>query len=315
MNKSKGHHPMAVVTRKTGLTADVIRAWERRHGAVEPLRTPGNHRLYSDSDIDRLRLIRRALECGWQISQVARLTNAEIRALFDDARPAIAVRPTHRDRDVAVERRIERCIDLVAALDSEGLKRQLEEASVELARFDLMDRLLVPLIRRIGDACSEGWLRTAHEHVATAVLRGFLETLRPAYPPSAHAPCLLVTTPAAQHHELGALLVAATGRIEGWHTVYAGPNLPAEEIAAAAQQRGARAVALSIGIDDNDAGLDEELEKLGRLLDPSMTLIAGGRGADTCASTLDAAGAERPRDLVGLRILLSRLRGPGGFDA
>src|SRR5512142_1872247 len=78
-------HPMAVVARRTGRSPDVIRAWERRHRAVEPARTQGNQRLYSDRDVERLMVIRQALEAGWQIGHVASLRDEKIRALLGNA--------------------------------------------------------------------------------------------------------------------------------------------------------------------------------------------------------------------------------------
>ena len=89
MLKGPVENPMAVVTRRTGLRADVIRAWERRHRAVQPRSSSGNRRLYTDDDIRRLGLIRRTVEAGWQIGQVAHLTNADLRENLS----AIRLRP------------------------------------------------------------------------------------------------------------------------------------------------------------------------------------------------------------------------------
>ena len=66
-------HPIQVVARRTGLSADVIRVWERRYGVVTPQRQPGGRRVYSDSDIQRLTLLQRATGAGRRISEVAPL--------------------------------------------------------------------------------------------------------------------------------------------------------------------------------------------------------------------------------------------------
>jgi DNA-binding transcriptional MerR regulator len=77
---------MGVVTRRTGLRVDVIPAWERRREAVQPRRGSGNRRLYTDDDIRRLGLIRRTVEAGRQIGQVARLSNADLREYLSASR-------------------------------------------------------------------------------------------------------------------------------------------------------------------------------------------------------------------------------------
>src|SRR6202035_4511197 len=81
-----GRHPIGVVAERTGLTPDVLRVWERRYRAVEPTRTEGGQRLYSDADIERLRLMYLATGAGRGISQVARLDTEELtRLVREDA--------------------------------------------------------------------------------------------------------------------------------------------------------------------------------------------------------------------------------------
>jgi methanogenic corrinoid protein MtbC1 len=195
-------------------------------------------------------------------------------------------------------------MDDTSRLDGAQLQAHLEEAAVELGRIDLLDGVVSPLVRQVGDGCATGALRIAHEHLASAVVGRFLESLQGAYRPAESAPGLLVATPPFQHHEIGALLVAATARIEGWRTTYLGPNLPAEEIAAAARLRQSRAVALSIVLPGDDGALATELRRLGRLLQGKADLIVGGAAAKRYQPVLDEIGARRLDDLAALRSYL-----------
>src|SRR5512141_1849871 len=77
-------HPIAVVAERTGLSQDVLRVWERRYDAVQPVRSPGGQRHYSDADIERLSLLRAATGAGRSIGQVARLPTEAIAALVAD---------------------------------------------------------------------------------------------------------------------------------------------------------------------------------------------------------------------------------------
>ena len=314
-------HPIGVVSRRTGLKQDLIRAWERRYGAVEPARSESRRRFYSDADVERLLLLRKAVDAGRNISQVAPLPNHELEALIaDDAAaavraPAAPYRPTptawgdgRQAPDDLAGSILERCLSAVHRLDSRDLEVQLERASVALARIQLVERVLVPLMHRIGDLWQEGALRPVHEHVASAVVRSFVGAMGSAYRGNPGAPRLIATTPARQHHELGALIVSACAAAEGWDVTYLGSDLPAEEIAAAALQKSARAVALSITYPPDDPLLATELEKLGRLLPASVRLVVGGRSAGAYGEVLDAAGACRIDELPALRDELARLR-------
>ena len=71
-------YPLRAVIRRTGLTADVIRAWERRYGAVSPSRSEGGQRLYSEHDVIRLSLLRKATAEGHSIGEIARLDDASL---------------------------------------------------------------------------------------------------------------------------------------------------------------------------------------------------------------------------------------------
>jgi DNA-binding transcriptional MerR regulator/methylmalonyl-CoA mutase cobalamin-binding subunit len=300
---------MAVVTRRTGLRADVIRAWERRHRAVQPRRTAGNRRLYTDDDIRRLSLIRTAVESGWQIGQVAHLSDAEIESMIGDLTPPVAASPAPTTvESERIEYHLQHCLALVRELEGEKLGWQLDAASVELSRVDLIDRLIVPMMKRIGQECSSGTLRTANEHLASAVLRSFLDTMRGAYPATDRDPGIVVTTPGFQHHEIAAMLVAATARSEGWRTTYLGPNLPAEEIAAAVRQRKADMLALSVTFPSDDPVLRDEFRRLGRLLDNNVKLLVGGRSAHGYDDVLNEIDAVRLNDLAELRAYLKAIR-------
>src|SRR3954468_352843 len=81
-------HPIQVVTRRTGVSADVLRVWEKRYAVVTPVRSASGRRLYSDADIERLRLMVQATRTGRTIGQVAALPSAALVELRDDEVPA-----------------------------------------------------------------------------------------------------------------------------------------------------------------------------------------------------------------------------------
>jgi methylmalonyl-CoA mutase cobalamin-binding subunit len=154
----------------------------------------------------------------------------------------------------------------------------------------------------------EGLITSAHEHFATARLRGYLAQSPAIFAPSGREPVLIVATPPAQLHEIGALLVSATAANLGWRVIYLGASLPAAEIAGAAAQHQARAVALSLVFPDDDPSLEPELIRLRELLPTHTTVIAGGRATAAYASVLERIGAVQITDLNTFATLLDQLR-------
>lgn len=73
------HYRISVVSNLTGLPANTIRTWERRYGVVEPRRSEGGTRLYSEEDIARLQLIRALCQCDENIGAIASLNTDQLR--------------------------------------------------------------------------------------------------------------------------------------------------------------------------------------------------------------------------------------------
>lgn len=307
------YHPMRVVTRRTGLSADLLRAWERRYDVVAPARSESGRRLYSDADIERLRLLYRATLAGRSIGQVADLPTAALAALV--RRDASADAEAGRGGPARVGGAPPAATDFlddafraVARLDATALDAVLRRAVIALPVAALLDTVVVPLLERVGTGWREGTLRPVHEHLAGAVLRRVLERIvESASSPFATAN-LVVATPTGQVHEFGALLVAAAATAEGWRVTYLGPDLPAEDIAEAAIRTRARGVALSLVYPTGDPAVGEEMRRLRHALPKEVTVLVGGAAAPSYAASLEEIRAVPLDSLAGLRTALATLR-------
>ena len=302
-------HPIKVAVRRTGLSAHVIRVWEKRYGAVVPSRTETNRRLYSDEDIARLQCLQQAVQAGQSIGRIARLPMDELLKLAEsEAETGLPSRGRTDGEGEADGEFLEASLAAVQGLDAASLQEQLDRASVALSQRALLEEVVRPLMERIGRMWQEGALRVASEHMATAVVRSFVGNMRP-FQANGAAPRAVATTPAGQKHELGAMLASLVAASEGWNATFLGPDLPAEEIAGAAAGTGARAVLLSIVYPGDDPRLGGELVRLRGLLGGEVALLAGGRAAPQYAPFLERAGAVPLATLDDLRDSLRLLRG------
>jgi len=290
-------HPIGVVTGRTGLSPELLRAWERRYGAVVPGRSPKGRRLYSDLDIERLRLLRRLVDAGRRISDVARLSIVDLRGLesedlesrLSQAKTAEVVGATRGTAEVTSL--IARAMEAVENLDRHALDKVLGEASLSLSRSQLRSDLLVSTLRMIGERWHAGTLRVGHEHMASEVIHAFLFSLHQRRPLAENAPRMIVATPSGSHHELGALLAASIASDEGWDVSYLGAGMPPEEIGAAAKQRGAAAVALSAIFAPESAYLERDLRWLRDMLGEGVALFLGGAEFGKARRVIDEIGA------------------------
>jgi MerR family transcriptional regulator, light-induced transcriptional regulator len=307
-------HPIRIVTRRTGLSADLIRVWEKRYGAVTPVRTPTARRLYSDDDVERLRLLAQATLTGRTIGQVATLSTDALATMVRDASgPRVRERAEWSAEvaplsPVSADDHLRACLDAVERFDGVDLDVLLRRATVALSAEAFLDAIAVSLAARVAERVRGGTLSASHRHLTLAVLRRVLDHVTSVATSPHASPGLVVTTPSGQPQELGALVAAAAAAAEGWRVVYLGPGLPAEDIAAAAAQTRARAVALSLGEAPGDRVIPRELRRLRAALPPGVAILVEGAATDVNHAVLGEIGASVLPDLRALRARLGVLQ-------
>ena len=287
-------YPIKVVSKMTGLTVHAIRMWEKRYKLVEPSRTPSNRRLYSDQDIQRLRLLKQATALGYGISQVAGLDNTELEKLVSVLQPTL--QGNQPDLPLpAIEADLHACfqesLKAIQSLNAVQLENILLDAAVSFSQPVILENLILPLIQNVGVSWQNGVLRIYHEHLATTVIRKFLldQLSATRIPPS--APGMIVTTPAGQTHELGALIAALIAATQGWNVTYLGANLPVEDIAAAIKEKNAQSLLLSLVYPLKDPKLEKELSRLRQLIGKEISIIVGGRAVNSYLPVLQSINA------------------------
>jgi MerR family transcriptional regulator, light-induced transcriptional regulator len=282
---ASGRHPIQVAVGRTGLDADRIRQWERRYGAVAPERSEGGHRLYSDADIERLRLLHRVVSAGRRIGDVATLPDQALYELAqEDAAQTLGGR-TAIEPAAESDEFVQACMERIRQWDGPGLESILRRAMSTLGvpRFI---QAVQPVLARIGHDWQEGSIRPTHEHMASAVFRRILlDAVANAGGP-VREPTIVVATPQGAVHDLGALMTAALASAEGWSVVFLGADLPASDLAKAAVASGARALAVSVTHPPGDARIAEELRTVLEETPAQVALIIGGRSVDSYADSL-----------------------------
>ncbi len=305
---------ISTVSKRSGVKSDLVRAWERRYQAVKPTRTEGGHRVYTDLDIARLKLLNQATNSGHSISQIAQLSLGDLKNLLNKESDSIAQVigqsvPLHGSRLHIAEDYIQKCYAAVLAFDAHALESHFENGIVELGTEVFIEKLLNPLLTLIGDRWRSGELRPVHEHMASSIVRSLTYILRNNNPCSPDAPRMIVCTPINQLHELGALLAGIIAELKGWKVTYLGANLPAEEIAAAVKFTNASAVTISISFKTDDHVISKELRRLRKLLGNDVALIVGGRAAFHYEGVLDEVGVLKIKNYEHFRQILQDLDG------
>lgn len=288
--QSTPRHPIRVVAERTGVTPNLLRAWERRYTVVQPDRSEGGQRLYSDADVERLLLLRKVVDAGRAIGSVADLSVPELQALVVEDEQARSEGPGSGAVTAADAARDE-AFSLVRALDPDALEQLLRREVVALGGEVFLDRVVAPLLVTIGTAWRTGTLRPAHEHVAVAVIKQVLGWMMESARSGSARRVLVTGTLTGEKHEVGALLAGTAAALEGWKVVFLGEDLPAEEVVLTVTSVNADAVGISVV---NPGDWDEavtQMKELAEFLPKRTALIVGG-----------AAGADLAREVDDTRL-------------
>jgi methanogenic corrinoid protein MtbC1 len=287
-------HPIGYVARTLGLSPHVLRAWEKRYEAVQPGRSSKNRRLYSQEDISYLALLKAATDKGQSISSAVKLDVHMLGRVAARRPSGLSDGTPENIKSVCAAEAasyVELGMDAVRRMDESRLENALQDSLVGLTRLQVMSSVVSPLMQKIGNEWAAGSLKIAKEHLASRVVEGFLWDMLRNVSRNEWAPSIVVATPAGQWCEFGAMMSAICAADCGWKPVYLGPNVPAEEIAAAVELKGADAVALSITCQTENGMLYREVSRLRDSMGEEIRIFIGGRAASTYRRAMDDAKA------------------------
>jgi MerR family transcriptional regulator, light-induced transcriptional regulator len=264
------------LSRRTGVSPELLRAWERRYELLKPMRSTGGLRLYTSDDLERVTRMQQHLADGLAAAEAAALASegpAETDGLAFDAAAA-----RH---------------DLGAALESfdEAYAQAILDSLLSMTTLDtVLAEIVLPYLHELGEQWERGEVSVAQEHFASAVLRGRLLGLARGWGRGFGPRALLACLPGEQH-DLGLIAFGLALRARGWRIAYLGGDMPIESVISAARAVDPVFVILSAVDTERVRRSTPELKSLAR----AQRICLGGAGAGeaeakTIGATLLAGG-------------------------
>ena len=243
--------------RRVGVSPELLRAWERRYGLLQPFRSSGGFRLYTTDDAERVTRMRRALDAGLSAAEAARTALEETRpasGLLEEAAARLVV--ATRDFDEAGAHAV-----LDEILDSFGVEVVLRD-------------VILPALEQVGDDWQRGSIDISQEHFVSNLIRGRLLALARLWGRGGGPLALLACAPGEQH-DITLLAFGLVLRSHGWRILYLGADTPIETVARAANTTAPTLAVVSAF----DAGLLEAHVAALRRLAKTTPLVLAGPGA------------------------------------
>jgi len=249
--------------RRVGVSPELLRAWERRYGLLQPIRSDGGFRLYTTEDADRVSRMRCALDEGLSAAEAARRALAQPRpaqGLLEDARG--------------------RLLDAVRAYDEPAAHAVLDEAFAGFALESVLRELVLPVLREIGDEWEGGTLEIAQEHFASNLVRERLLALARLWSRGGGPLAILACAP-GERHDIGLIAFGLLLRSYGWRILFLGADTP---IATVSRTVGATRPRLVVVSSTDEARLEGEAAELRKLARTAPLVLSGaGASEELCA--------------------------------
>ncbi len=210
------------LSRRVGVSAELLRAWERRYDLLSPARTSGGLRLYSPDDERRVHRMCELLAAGVSAAEAALMARREAPA-------GVAPRPEQgAPEDGATDPRalgaqLRQALD---ALDEPAAHAALDGLLSGFSLETVLSQAVLPYLHELGDRWVQmGDGMIAQEHFASALLRGRLLGLARGWG-GGYGPMALLACLPDDPHDLGLICFGLALRSNGWRITFLGPDTP-----------------------------------------------------------------------------------------
>ena len=249
--------------RRTGVSPELLRAWERRYGLLQPIRTEGGFRLYTAEDEERVARMRRGLDNGLSAAEAARFALVQsppVEGLLDDARYRLLV--------------------AVRTYDEAAVQAVMDEALAGFALETVLSELILPALREIGAEWERGELEVGQEHFASNIVRERLLGLARLWGRGS-GPLAILACPPDERHDIGLIAFGLLLRSHGWRILFLGADTPLETLERTVVAHPARVVVVA-SVDS--ARIEAERDALRRLARGAPLVLSGaGASEELCA--------------------------------
>jgi DNA-binding transcriptional MerR regulator len=295
MDPSEGSPVLRIgeLSRRLEVSDHVLRAWESRYGLLQPVRSAGGFRLYSEADARRVRRMQAHLADGLSAAEAAKAVLGEdSRAEADTARPAGAdtARPAGPHDALSTESEVSDALrQALDAFDEPAAQAVLDRLLSDLSLAAVLRNVVLPYLTELGERWQRGTASIAQEHFASNVIRGRLAGLARGWG-NGHGPRAVLACPPGELHDLALMVFGIVLNRNGWRIDYLGMSTPVDELAQTVDARRPDLVVLAAAVPENLDALAPQLTALAQ----RAPLVLAGAGA-----TPELAAAVGARLLAG----------------
>jgi MerR family transcriptional regulator, light-induced transcriptional regulator len=201
------------LARRTGVSPELLRAWELRYELLAPERSPGGFRLYSEADEARVRRMQSLLANGHSAAEAAR----QARGMAEPVDPGPPVPLV-----AALSERLRAALD---RFDGAEAHAALDQLFASVSTEAVLGSVVLPYLKELGERWAAGTASVAQEHFASHLIRGRLLGLARDWDAGAGRTVVLACLP-GEEHDLGLIVFGILLHRHGWRVIFLGADTP-----------------------------------------------------------------------------------------
>lgn len=263
--EQSGYIRIGALSKRVGVSPELLRAWERRYDLLRPDRSPGGFRLYSDADVARVQAMQEHLARGLSAAEAARLALE-----FSAAETAVDDGFTAPVLDASLANLRQG----LAGFDEAGAHSALDRLLAAFGLETVLRDVVLPLLRELGESWARGDTTVAQEHFASQLIRGRLLALARGWDRGT-GPRALLAAPPGEMHDLGLIVFGLALRDRGWRVTFLGADTPVDTILDTANRLAPQLVVVVTLLESRLGAVADEL----RALTEAWAVAVAGAGA------------------------------------
>jgi len=265
------------LSRRLGVSDHVLRAWEARYGLLQPVRSAGGFRLYSEADALRVRRMQAHLADGLSAAEAARAVLGQDSRADGRAGGTDRVPTTESELSGALRQALD-------AFDEPAAQAILDRLLYDLSLTAVLRDVVLPYLTELGERWERGTASVAQEHFATNVIRGRLAGLARGWG-NGHGPRAVLACPPGELHDLALMVFGIVLHRSGWRIDYLGMDTPLAELTRTVDARRPALVVVAATLPETLGPLAAQLTALAQR---APLALAGAGATPEIASTVGA---------------------------
>jgi methanogenic corrinoid protein MtbC1 len=176
----------------------------------------------------------------------------------------------------------ERMLDLLIYYDIEALFKVFEKYSRVLGLVKFYERLLTPVMYKVGELWSKGTLDVATEHVcsnaAHSLVKIINEKVSRQKQPSTEVKKIFLCTPEGEMHSLGCMVIESVLMSKGYSVLNIAPSAPSTSVISFAKKLEPDLIIISITLTENLHAANRLINDLLSTKADHAPILLGGAG-------------------------------------